>query len=176
MRLWKQQPWQSVQLTLHWQIIVNPPLSGFLTNGHFLLPGAISGHTKLLSCPWSPARAGLLSRSSNVSQDSWGFCNTGLNAAGTDHKWKPLNGFNYHQLASAQPLVPGHATIWVAHSNNSVVSWKAPRIVPFRRFFQLVTRLAGLGQVTSHGNSVFTHSPPSAWLHLFYKDAFVMLL
>ena len=64
----------------------------------------------------------------------------GLNAAGAGHIWtfSPLHGFNnYHQLASAQALgrqwaapVIGHATIWLARSNNSVVSRKAPESSP----------------------------------------------
>ena len=49
----------------------------------------------------------------------WGFCThqQGLNAASTDHIWKssPLNGFNYHQLASTQVL--GHQ--WAVPSNST---------------------------------------------------------
>ena len=55
------------------------------------------------------------------------------------HIWtfSPLHGFNYHQLASAQARgrqwaarIIGHTTIWLARSNNSVVSRKAPESSP----------------------------------------------
>ena len=51
--------------------------------------------------------------SGNIRRLSWAFCTRqqGLNVAGVDHIWKfsPLNGFNYHQLASTQALaLVGH--------------------------------------------------------------------
>ena len=64
--------------------------------------------------------------SGNIRQDPGEFAlQQGLNPAGADHIWRflPL----YHQLASKQLVtqwaapVIGYATIWLAHSNNSVI-------------------------------------------------------
>ena len=112
------------------------------THGNSLVPRPVQkiGETglgmRLVLCP-----AG--NPSGNIAHISHflGFCTRqqGLNRASTDHIWTfwPLHGFNYHQLAPAQVLglqwaarVIGHATIWLARSNNSVLSRKAPESSP----------------------------------------------
>ena len=57
--------------------------------------------------------------SGNVRQDSGAFARQqSLNAAGADHLWKfsPLNGFNYHQLASTQALVRNSGVATLGHA------------------------------------------------------------
>ena len=60
-----------------------------------------------------------------------------MSAMASADKFWSLHGFNYRQLASSQALghqwaalVIRHATIWLAYSNNSVVSRKAPESSP----------------------------------------------
>ena len=96
----------------------------------------------IVSCPAGNNLRKIRLVTYNIARLSWAFAHVSrvwtrpaLAIYGHSHLY--VHGFNYHQLASTQTLVRnwaarviGHATIWLARSNNSVVSRKAPESCP----------------------------------------------